>query len=418
MRCFLVIVLLTGLGAAARAAEQRTLKLGTVNVVGAKRYTAQAVTKAAGLSAGQPITVEGLTQAADRLGRSGLFKSLSFRYVTKADVMSVTFEFEEADWTMPVTFDNFVWFTDEEIRTAVGDALPTFDGVAPPAEGVPDVISGALQSLLKQRGLPGRIHFSPEADSKGNLLGYVFAVRDPAPKICAVRFEDAVAIAPDQLSKAVPLVGNDYSRSFTDKSAKGTLRDLYRNQGYWAADFAPAIAALDPGCGGVSVTLKVTEGVPYAWERAEWSGNSALTSAELSALLGLKSGEVAHRLKVEDGLRHVKRAYGKKGYITAHSSYSPRLDAAARKAVFDIHVAEGPQFRFGNVEFAGFTEPDAAALKKKWQLASGDVFDDSYPGTFFRENLQAALQRTGRQVETQLRADEATRVVDVRYVLK
>ena len=111
----------------APAAAQRTLRLGNVDVVGAKRYTAQAVTKAAGLSVGQPITVEGLTKAAERLGQSGLFKSLSFRYVTKADVLSVTFEFEEAEWTVPVTFDNFVWFTDEELRNAVREELPSFD---------------------------------------------------------------------------------------------------------------------------------------------------------------------------------------------------------------------------------------------------------------------------------------------------
>ena len=117
--------------------------------------------------------MESITQAAERLGQSGLFKSLGFRYVTKGDVISVTFEFEEADSIVPVTFDNFVWFTDDEVRAAVRDAVPTFDGVVPPADGVPDLISGALQALLKGRGIPGRIQFSPQADLKGNVLGYV-----------------------------------------------------------------------------------------------------------------------------------------------------------------------------------------------------------------------------------------------------
>lgn len=421
MRAFCVLVLLTAVVTATAVGEQqRTLKLGSVDVVGAKRYTAADVAKLAGLTAGQPITPEGLTQAAERLGQSGLFKTLAFKYVTKGDLMSVTFEFEEADWTLPVRFDNFVWFTDEEVRNAVHEGLPTFDGVVPAAEGVPDLISEALQSLLKRRALTGRIHFTPQADLKGNVLGYVFSVRDPAPKVCAVRIEGAAAIATDQLTAAVPLVGKDYSRVYTDNSAKGTLRDLYRQQGYWAADFAPATGVWDIGCGGVIVTLRVTEGIAYAWERAEWTGNAALTSAELSGLLDLKGGDIASLRRIEDGLRAVRRAYGKRGYIIATTSHAPRLDSTARSAIFDVRVAEGPQFRFGNVEFVGFSDSDAAALRKRWQLASGAVFDDSYPATFFGENIQPALQRTGgaRQVETQLRPDATTRVVDVRYVLK
>lgn len=405
--------------AVAATAAQARLKLGAVDVAGAKRYTSPDVAKVAGLKPGQAITVEELTQAADRLGQSGLFKSLSFRYVTKGDAMSVTFEFEEADWTVPVTFDNFVWFTDEEVRAAVRDGLPTFDGKAPSNEGIPNLISTALQSLLQRRGVTGRIHFSPQADLKGNLLGLLFSVRDPAPKVCAVRFDGASAIPPDDLAKAMPIIGSDYSRTYTDNSAKGTLRDRYRRQGYWAAAFAPATAAIDAGCDGVTVTLNVSEGPQYAWDRAGWTGSTALTPDELSALLPLKSGEPAALLKIEDGLRAVTRAYGKRGYITANATYSPRLDAASRKAVFEFRVSEGPQFRFGNVQFSGFSEADAASLMKKWQLAAGDVFDDTYPTTFFAQVLRPALQRAaGRQVDTELRVNESTRTVDVRYVLK
>jgi outer membrane protein assembly factor BamA len=424
LRGFLISLLLTALTATATAHPRQTpgvLKLGAVNVVGAKRYTSEDVTKAAGLTVGQPITIEALTQAADRLGQSGLFKTLAFRYVTKGDVLSVTFEFEEADPTLTVTFDNFVWFTDAEVRAAVRDAVPAFDGVVPPGEGLPDVISGALQALLTRRRIPGRIHFSPQADYvKGNVLGYVFSVRDPAPQVCALRIEGATAIPEEQLVQAVSMAGKDFSRIYADSSAKGTLRDRYRQLGYWAAEFAPANVAVDAGCSGVTVTLKVTEGVQYAWDHPDWSGNAVLTADQLTTLMTLKAGETASMLKIEEGLRAVKRAYGKKGYIAAGASYSSRLDAASRKAVFHIHVTEGPQFRFGNVEFAGFSDADGVALKKKWQLASGDVFDDSYPTTFFTEVLRPALQRIGggRQVASEVRADEAKRIIDVRFVLK
>ena len=410
---------LTVSGAAA-GTPQGSFKLGAVDVVGAKRYTSSDVTKMAGLTIGQPITVEGLTQAADRLGQSGLFSSLAFRYVTKGGVISVTFELEEAEPTLPVTFDNFVWFTDDEVRAAVRDAVPAFDGVVPAGAGLPDLISAALQLMLKRRSIPGRIQFSAQADLKGNLLGYVFSVRDPAPKMCALRMDGAAAIPEEQLVQGISIAGNDFSRVFVDATAKGTLRDRYRQRGYWAATFAPATAALDAGCGGVTVTLKATEGVPYTWDKAVWAGNSALSSDELSLLIGLKTGETAALQRIDEGLRAVKRAYGKKGYVAHSAEYAPKLDESSRKAVFDIRVTEGPQFRFGNVEFVGFTDSDAVMLRKRWQLASGDVFDDSYPDTFFVEVLRPALKTIagGRQVASGVRLDETRRIVDVRYTLK
>jgi hypothetical protein len=321
---------------------------------------------------------------------------------------------------VPVTFDNFVWFTDDAVRAAVSGFVPAFDGVVPPGEGVPDLISSALQALLKGRNLPGRIHFAPQADLKEHLLGYVFSVRDPAPKTCSVRVEGAAAIPQEQLLQGVSIVDNDFSRLFVDSTAKGTLRDRYRQQGYWAAAFAPATAELDAGCSGVTVSLRVTEGAQFTWDRAEWSGNSALTADDLDAFMGLKPGETAALSKIDEGLRALKRAYGKRGYIAQRATYAPRLDAASRKAVFEINIAEGPQFRFGTVEFAGFPDADAAALRKKWTLASGDVFDDSYPTTFFVDVLRPALQRIagGRQSSTEIQVDEAKRVADVRYVLK
>lgn len=91
--------------------------------------------------------------------------------------------------------------------------------------------------------------------------------------------------------------------------------------------------------------------------------------------------------RLDDGLRAFKRAYGKLGYIAHHAEYTARLDESSRTAAFEIRVTEGPQFRVGNVEFIGFTDADAATLRKSWQLAAGGVFDDSYPATCFAEVL-------------------------------
>jgi outer membrane protein assembly factor BamA len=168
------------------------------------------------------------------------------------------------------------------------------------------------------------------------------------------------------------------------------------------------------------VTLKVTEGLPYAWSGAEWIGNTSVPKTELDGLLGLKPGEIADMTKIDAGLRTVRRAYGTKGYIRQASTYSPRLDEAARKAVFEIRIQEGPQFRYGTVEFVGFSDADAAALTKRWQPRAGDVYDDSYPLRFQREEIMPLMKRAGgaRRPMAETRSDASSTTVNIRFVLK
>jgi outer membrane protein assembly factor BamA len=335
--------------------------------------------------------------------------------------MAVTFEFDEADWTVPVVFDNLVWLTDAEVLAAVRARVPSFDGTAPASEGITDFISATLQSVLESRGIPGRIRFTPHADLKTGKMRYLFGVTDPSPNVCALRITGASAVPEAELVQTVAsVVGSDYSRSHLESVAKGTLLDKYRQRAHWAATFAPPVAALDaPGCSGVTVTLTVTEGVPYAWDRAEWVGAAALSTNELDALIPLKQGEPAGMLKIDQGLRSIRHAYGTKGHIAYAATYTPRLDESSRKAAFEIRINEGPQFRFGSVEFPGLADADVAMLRKRWQMEPGAVFDDSYPGKFYADVLRPALQRAGgRQMTTELRVDQKKLVVDVRYVLK
>lgn len=162
-------------------------QLAGVQVVGARRYAPADIAKLSGLAVGAPVSIADLEPIAERLAATGLFKNLSYRYVTAGRKMTVVFEIEEADWTIPVIFDNFVWFTDEELVTGVRAEVPSFDGTAPPSEGMPDLIVRSLQGLLKARGLPGQAHFSPQADLVSGKMQYLFSVREPAPKLCALR---------------------------------------------------------------------------------------------------------------------------------------------------------------------------------------------------------------------------------------
>lgn len=393
-------------------------QLVAIDVAGTTRMTREDVAKLSGLAVGTPVQVATLQSAAERLARSGLFESVEYRYTTMAGKLTVTFDVVEAERNVPVIFDNFVWFSDAQLLGAVREALPSFDGRVPQNEDVPDHITRALQAILDSRKIPGSVGFMPQTAVGSDSLQFIFKVADPSPRICKVGFE---GVSPGPLrelaSNVAPLVGQDYSRFYVSSMTAATLTDTYRHLGYWRASFESPTTTLDDSCDGVSLQLSVDEGPSYVWQMAEWKGNVALDANALDKLLGMRSGDLADLVKIKSGLRQVAKAYGRNGYVQAQTSLTPRLNDEQRRAVFEIHVTEGRQFRMGALEVLGFSERDGETLSKRWRLKPGDIFDASHADEFSAKEL-APLRRTGKPAELQYHVDPSAGVVNVRIVLQ
>src|SRR5262245_15769757 len=186
-----------------RSAPAISMELRDLQVVGMRRYTAEEVTKTSELAIGTRVSIPDLDAAAERMAKTGLFKTVSYRWSTADERLVVTFEIQEAEWTIPVVFDNLVWFTDAEIEAAVRTQLPSFDGTEPATAGIPERITQALQQLLSSRHVEGRIEFLPQSPPDKSVDGYLFRVANPGPRICSLHFEGASAIASDELTSAV-----------------------------------------------------------------------------------------------------------------------------------------------------------------------------------------------------------------------
>jgi outer membrane protein insertion porin family len=393
-------------------------RLASVQVKGTRRYTPEEVTRLTGLQIGKPIAAADLNAAANRLAGTGLFNSVRFSYTT-GRAFSVIFEVEEAQWSMPIVLDNFVAVPDDQLIAAVRAEVPSFDGTSAPInQGAADFIVSALQNVMKAKGLPGQVTYTAQMDMYGRNPRYLFIVKDPSPKVCALHASGASAIAEKELLAPLDAVrGGDYSRFFLETASRGTLLDMYHRKGHWAARFDTPRPVLNE-CDGVAVTLRVTEGTAYTWDRAEWTGNQTMTADTLNTALAMKPGELADGGKIDSGLRDVHRLYGKSGYIAERATFETRLDDATHKAVFAFSVQEGPQFHMGTVQVEGVRESDAAALVKKWRLKPGDVYDASYERQFQVEELGTLRTSTGARPNLQTEVDQAQHVVNVKIVFK
>ena len=426
----LVTVLLTlPLAASSPCLAQKPATLRHIEFVGLKKLTSQQVIAASGLKVGDPINPQIIDAAADKLMQSGMFRKLGYKVRTADDEATVVFEVEEAARNLPVVFENFVWFSEAEIARAIRQDVPFFDGTAPEAGTTTDKIAAALQRLLSQKKIAGRVEHMPYTNSATGKQEILFTVEGVKIPVCSLHFPGATAISEADLIKASQaLLKSDYSRKDAAGFATFTLFPLYRHLGHLRAQFQEPTAALEESpsrcAGGVSVTIPVDEGAVYSWDAAEWSGNQALTKEDLTAALGMTAGEVADGVKIDSGLKNMQKAYGRRGYITATFKESTEFDDATKRVSYRFIVTEGQRYFMGNLIINGLATEDVERLKAKWTLGSNAVFDESYIDDFrktgLREFITGLMQRTGSRarLEVEIKPNAQNQTVDVIISLK
>ncbi|HJQ70687.1 MAG TPA: POTRA domain-containing protein [Blastocatellia bacterium] len=396
----LSIILLTSLLNATAFGQQSDAKVWKLNKIefsGLQRFNESQVTPITGLQQGASVDMAGLNAAMQRLEDTGFFKKVGYNYRYRGDQLDVTFSVEEMKWDLPVVFDNFVWFTEEEIHTAVRKLVPNFGGYAPRTGNVTTLITRALAQLLRERNIAGEVEYVPTYDEYGRSeKDHNFSVKGQKFQICKLKFPGAASVKESDLVRvSKPLMSMDYSRGYLNEFIHGNLVAVYRERGHLRARFGAPQVKLDqsPDCNnGLDVTIEVEEGQAYTLDKAEWQGNEALSVNELEAMLGMKSGDVANGLKVGSALKTIRAAYGKRGYIMAKAVAAESFDDAKRSATFQISITEGPQYRMGDLTFMGVSESDGNKLKEKWKLKPGDVFDDTYPEDYMKNVLPKAAR--------------------------
>ncbi|HEU0253716.1 MAG TPA: POTRA domain-containing protein, partial [Pyrinomonadaceae bacterium] len=223
--------------------------------------------------------------------------------------------------------------------------------------------------------------------------------------ICSMHFPGARNVPESKLiAGAKDLKGNEYSRTFVSLFAVNNLVSIYREVGQLKATFAPPSAKPEATANcksGVELTIPVDEGYVYTWNKADWSGNSALTVNELNAMLPVHAGRPVNGVKLDYAQREIEKAYGRKGFLLAQVKSQPEFDDQAQSVIYKMNVVEGPQFRMGRFTVSGFSESEIKEIQSRWELKPGDVYDDGYSEEFTKERLGEVLRNTFMQRQAQ-----------------
>jgi len=391
--CWTVLIAF-GLAAVVSAQEpppDAKMRLTKIEFEGLQVQTRDKMTPVVQLQVGQTVDMEIVKAAAQRLTQTGLFDKVAYRYRFNSEIIELTFELEEKTaGKRPCLFDNFVWFTDQELLAGIKRDLPDFDGSMVVSDFTAEEIKKSLTRLLREKKNSGEVGYEMDAS-----LAYVFKVKDAKLKICEARFVGVRLNLLGPLREAVsPLIKTEYSRLEARLYTGAALVPVYRQRGFLKVSFGQAQAELSASgecANAVIITLPVEEGLQYRWDNVTWAGNQAFTASQLEKGLKLKSGDVANQMMIDAGWNAVENIYGGRGYIAVQLKTDRTFDDARQLVSYKVTVIEGTQYKMGEVTFEGVTDADARKLKDAWQLKSGDVFDNEYAGVFLnivkRQNL-------------------------------
>ena len=400
-----------------KSAAGVTFKLASIKATGSRRYTPEEIVAATGLQIGQAVTEDDFKTAVQHLGETGAFTDVRYSYKYSGEGATLELQLSDNSALVPVSFDNFVWFSDQELSKTLHQRVPLFQTQLPLTGDLPDQVSDALQAMLIERHVQGRADYLRAADLDGPVTAFVFSVTGQHILIRNVDFSGAnPAELPALQQAARQLRGEEYLRSAVHTRARKDFLPIYQQRGYLKAEIsAPQAKVVEESAQEttVDITFPVLPGPEYKFSSAQWSGNTVFPAEKLQALVQLKPGQPANAVQLEKDLKAAQELYGSRGYMAASIKPVPQMDEEHLTVAYRCQVQEGEVYKMGELEVRGVDNRAADRLSLAWKLRDGDVYDSGYPQRFLKESASSILNMNQWDTTVHETLDEKNKTVDV-----
>jgi outer membrane protein assembly factor BamA len=398
--------------------------IGEIHFSGS-HYAAPLLAATSGLKPGDSVTQAQLQDVANRFAALGAFSRANYNYTTRNGKLILQFDLQDAP-TVPVSFDNFPWFTDDELFQAIRSAVPLFDGNAPMDGGMLDQMDAALTALLPTRKVDGTIEHMLMAQPIEDGMMVQFRVKGPALTVDSLEYSDALAKDSEPLKDRNPdLTGKPFSRFAIQVFEQEQVRPLYLQTGHLQAKFGPP----QPRFSGdpnqplsekkVIVFLPVDPGPVFQMLDVTATGNSALDSDAITKLVAMPAGQLADGMRLAAAWQRIEQEYRHRGFLDVKVEPKAEFNIAGATVSYKLAITEGPQYHMHDLILTGLSPDAGDALRLRWELRPGAVLDGKYV-----DDMLVALKIPTKQifgdlpvhyskVGDWLRTDPATKTADV-----
>ena len=363
---------------------------------GSARFSSDVIAQATGLKVGDAVTRDDMQRAADTLARLGTFSSVQYRYTSVEQGVKIEYQVKDAP-ALPVSFDNFPWFTDDVLTAELKNSVVLFDGTAPERGAILDQMALALEKLIERRGVFGSVTHALVTALPDNHEVMEFKVEGAAADVERVEFSDALAQNDRGIQdRFSDLVGKPFSRSAIEAFEVEQVRPEYLARGYLRVKFEPPKASFVPTANEahpskITVLAPVDPGIAYSWGGVTWIGTSAIPPTELDKLIDLKPGDVADGMKIEGLWEKVRVAFARQGYLDLVLQPTSDFDDVAKRVAYTAAIQEGPQYHMGKLVLTGLSLEGERRIRTAWAMAPGSVFNEGAYEDFLDNGIKRAF---------------------------
>ena len=387
------------------AGTPRTLVLGGINVSGIEGYEDYMLAGISGLSVGQEITVPGndITDAVKRYWRHGLFSSVS---ISADSIVADKLYLHVSLALRPrVSTINYVGLKKSE-REDMENKLGLLKG----AQITPNMIDRAkilAKKYFDEKGFKNadiQVLQREDVANKNQVILDVVIDKKEKMKVRNIIIEGNEQLKASKIKggfltkgafakthEAGKLSSFLKAKKFTDerwKADKQKLIDKYNELGYRDATIVED-SVWNADNNHVNIFIKVNEGKKYFLRNVTWVGNTVYSTDYLSAVLGMKKGDVYNQKLMNKRLTEdedaVGNAYWNNGYLF-YNLQPTEVNIVGDSIDLEMRIVEGQQAHINRVKINGNDRLYENVVRRELRTKPGDLFS------------KAALQRSAREL--------------------
>ena len=399
------------------SAPPSSSKLISINVTGSSRYTPEQIIAATGLQPGQNVSEEDFKSVTRHLGETGAFSDVAYSFQFGPEGMKLALQVTDSNPFVPVRFENFVWFSDQELFEKLRTRVPLFQGQLPVTGDLADEVSEALQVLAIELKLRGRVDYLRAGPEDGPMEAFEFSITGQPIIVRKVAFSGASpAELPELEAAARKLAGKDYTRSLLMLQAEKNFLPVFLARGYLKAAVGapqPKVAEDTPEETLVDVTFPITPGSQYKVTGVQLSGYKDVFPVEkLRALIHLEPGQPANAVQADQDVEALTKLYGTRGYMGVKIHPVPEMNDSDSTVGYVFQFQEGSIYKMGDLEVRGLDSKATDRIAAAWRLLAGETYNSDYPRQFL-ESISGQYPTDQWKITVHETAEDQDKTVDV-----
>jgi outer membrane protein insertion porin family len=375
------------------SAARAQYTVGSVAYKGGAPYTDAELAAVSGLEAGQMMATDALGTAAQQLLDTGLFDDVQATYTQQGKALHITFQIKPTPLAklLPVSLENFVWFTPEELTAGLHQQLPLYRGVSSNAGSFSDSIQAALQQLLTNQGIHARLsHITIEPTNEHPQEVVAFRIESPAVRLAKI---DLAGPIPEELQPALSkalsaAAGRPYNEGLSGVTLQDRILNPARNAGYVKASLNDLHRSVTSATGAdVTVSATLDTGAAYKLSGITLTPGPLYSVADLARDTPIHPGDLAAANLLAKTEEPIQAAYRKQGYLDAYVTAAAAFDESAHTVAYTLQAVPGDIYHLKTLTITGLGPDAQKAFDAVWTLKEGDLYDATYIAAFVKKNI-------------------------------